>query len=63
MEWLAFMNSLSNQCRRKAEADGLVSVMNNTKWRELCFAFSSFDVKPAWRTRRPSKRLRFQLGS
>jgi hypothetical protein len=24
--------------------------MNDTKWRELCFAFSSCEKKPAWRT-------------
>ena len=45
------MSTLSNQCRRKAEAEGLVSLMNDTKWRELCFAFSAFEQKPAWRTR------------
>jgi hypothetical protein len=45
------MSTLANQCRRKAEADGLVSLMNDTKWRELCFAFSAFEKKPAWRTR------------
>ena len=45
------MNSLANQCRRQAEADGLVSLMNDTKWRELCFAFSSNKPRPAWRTR------------
>jgi len=25
--------------------------MNDTKWRELCLAFSSFEKGPAWRTR------------
>ena len=45
------MSALANQCRRKAEAEGLVSYMNDTKWRELCYAFSSFDTKPRWRTR------------
>src|SRR5690349_16538799 len=45
------MGPLANQCRRKAEADGLVSMMNDTKWRELCMAFSLFEPKPAWRTR------------
>jgi len=45
------MSTLANQCRRKAEADGLVSLMNDTKWRELCFAFSEFQPTPAWRTR------------
>jgi hypothetical protein len=44
------MNILVNQCRRKAETDGLVSQINDTKWRELCFAFSAFKIKPAWRT-------------
>jgi len=44
------MSALAKQCRRKAEADGLVSLMNDTKWRELCFTFSSFETKPAWRT-------------
>jgi hypothetical protein len=46
-----FMSTLSNQCRRKAETEGLVSLMNDTKWRQLCFAFSAFAKKPAWRTR------------
>jgi hypothetical protein len=45
------MSSLAKQCRHKAQTDGLVSTMNDTKWRELCSAFSLFDVKPAWRTR------------
>jgi hypothetical protein len=44
------MSPLANQCRRKAETHGLVSLMNDTKWREVCFAFNSFDTKPAWRT-------------
>lgn len=44
------MSPVSQKCRRKAEADGFVSLMNNTKWRELCFAFNSFKPKPAWRT-------------
>src|SRR5205085_4759572 len=38
-------------CRRKAEQGGLASLMNNTKWRELCFAFSELEGLPAWRTR------------
>jgi hypothetical protein len=45
------MSALANQCRRKAEAEELVSLMNDTKWRELCYAFSSFNTKPRWRTR------------
>jgi hypothetical protein len=45
------MSALSNECRRKAETQGLVSLMNDTKWRELCFAFVAFEKKPAWRTR------------
>ena len=45
------MSALANQCRRKAEAEGLVSLMNDTKWRELCYTFSAFDVPPRWRTR------------
>ena len=44
------MNSIANQCRRKVETDGLVSYMNDTKWRELCITFSSFDLPPRWRT-------------
>jgi len=44
------MSALSNQCRLKAEAEGLVSCMNSTKWRELCSAFSSFEKEPRWRT-------------
>ncbi len=47
---LAFMSTLASKCRRKAEADGLASLMSNTKWRELCIAFSLLDVKPRWRT-------------
>jgi hypothetical protein len=43
--------ALANQCRRKAESEGLVSLMNDTKWKELCFAFSNFPQRPAWRTR------------
>lgn len=45
------MSAPANQCRRKAEADGLVTLMNHTKWRELCYAFSGFDLPPRWRTR------------
>ncbi len=45
------MSTLSKLCRLKAEKDGLVSLMNDTKWRELCFAFSAFDETPAWRAR------------
>lgn len=47
---LAFMSALANQCRCKAEAEGLVSHMNDTKWRELCYAFSAFNSPPKWRT-------------
>jgi hypothetical protein len=36
---------------RKAEEEGLASLMNDTKWKELCFAFAAFEIKPAWRTR------------
>jgi hypothetical protein len=43
------MGALSHQCRRKAEAEGFVSYMNYTKWRELCYAFSSLEVTPRWR--------------
>jgi hypothetical protein len=25
--------------------------MNNTKWKELCFAFAGFEKHPTWRTR------------
>jgi hypothetical protein len=43
--------NLANQCRRKAEKEGFVSLMNDTKWRELCYAFSAFKPRPpAWRT-------------
>jgi hypothetical protein len=45
------MSSRSAKCRRKAEADGLASLMNGTKWRELCGAFSAFDLPPKWRAR------------
>ena len=45
------MSSLSNQCRHKAEASGLVSLMNDTKWRELCYTFSAFEKNPLWRAR------------
>ncbi|SRR6266496_2015034 len=45
------MSTLSKQCRRKAKIEWLVSLMKDTKWRELCLAFSSFEKKPAWRTR------------
>lgn len=44
------MSTLAEQCRRKAEAEGLGSYMNDTKWRELCYAFSSFEIHPKWRT-------------
>ena len=44
------MSSLSAQCVRKAEQFGYASLMNDTKWRELCFAFATFEEKPAWRT-------------
>ena len=44
------MNPLSAQCVRKAEQLGYASLMNDTKWRELCFAFSDFKETPAWRT-------------
>jgi hypothetical protein len=45
------MSPLSKRCRRKAEEGGYASLMNDTKWRELCVAFAGFDKKPAWRTR------------
>ena len=44
------MSTLANQCRRKAEAEGLASHMNDTKWRELCYAFGSLTLRPKWRT-------------
>ena len=50
-ETLRNMSQLSQQCRSKAEKDGYTSLMNNTKWRELCSAFAGFERKPAWRTR------------
>lgn len=45
------MSPLAKQCRSKAEAEGFASLMNDTKWRELCFTFAAFEKKPAWRTR------------
>jgi hypothetical protein len=45
------MSPLAKQCRSKAETEGFASLMNDTKWRELCFAFAAFEKKPAWRTR------------
>ena len=45
------MSALSSKCRRKAEEEGFASLMNDTKWKELCFAFAAFDKKPAWRTK------------
>jgi hypothetical protein len=44
------MNTLSKQCRRKAAEEGYASLMNDTKWREVCFAFAAFERKPRWRT-------------
>jgi hypothetical protein len=44
------MSSLAKQCRTQAEAKGLASLMNDTKWREVCFAFAAFERKPRWRT-------------
>jgi len=44
------MGRLSRQCRKKAEDDGYAALMNNTKWKELCFAFAAFEAHPAWRT-------------
>jgi hypothetical protein len=45
------MSALAKQCRAKAEERGYASLMNDTKWRELCLGFSTFEKKPAWRTR------------
>jgi hypothetical protein len=45
------MSPLANQCRAKAEEGGFASLMNDTKWRELCMALATFEKKPAWRTR------------
>lgn len=45
------MNTIARQCRLKAEKEGALSLLNNTKWREICLAFSMFEDKPAWRTR------------
>jgi hypothetical protein len=44
------MTAVSKQCRVKAELEGYVSLMNDTKWREICVAFSKFKDKPLWRT-------------
>src|SRR5688572_28691890 len=44
------MSLLAKQCRTRAEPKGLAGLMNDTKWRELCFAFAAFEKKPAWRT-------------
>ena len=44
------MSPLAKQCRRKAEEEGYASLMNDTKWRELCFAFAAAKKTPAWRT-------------
>ena len=45
------MSTLSEKCRRKVAEEGYTSLMNDTKWRELCMAFSAFKKIPAWRTR------------
>jgi|SRR3954470_20506212 hypothetical protein len=45
------LHRLSRQCRQKAEAEGYAALMNNTKWKELCFTFAGFHQHPAWRTR------------
>ena len=44
------MSTLAEKCRRKAETAGLTELMNNTKWKELCFAFAAMPKPPAWRT-------------
>src|SRR5687767_14614667 len=45
------MSSLAKHCRVKAEEGGFASLMNDTKWRELCMAFAAFEKKPVWRAR------------
>lgn len=45
------MSPLAKQCRAKAEERGFASLMNDTKWRELCVAFAAFEKKPVWRAR------------
>lgn len=45
------MSPLAKQCRSKAEAEGFASLMNDTKWREICVAFAAFEKKPAFRAR------------
>lgn len=42
--------SLSKQCVKKAEEEDYASLMNDTKWRELCLAFHSLEEATSWRT-------------
>ena len=43
--------SVAKKCTKKAEEDGYACFMNDTKWKELCYAFAAWDNKPAWRAR------------
>jgi hypothetical protein len=45
------MQSLTKQSVRKAEKEGYASLLNDTKWRELCIAFAALEKHPRWRTR------------
>jgi len=45
------MSTLAQKCRQKAAAEGLASLMNDTKWEEIRVAMYNLKNKPAWRTR------------
>jgi hypothetical protein len=44
-------DDLRRKVRRLMERDGLCSVMNDTKWRELCLEMYALEPRPRFRTR------------
>jgi hypothetical protein len=48
---LAELDRERREVKRLMERDGLCSVMNDTKWRELCLAFHAMRPQPVYRTK------------
>lgn len=45
------MTSIAEQCQQKAAQDGLIRVISDNRWRELCWGLARTQYAAAWRSK------------